>query len=349
VLGEFYEVVHGDIVNIYVDVWSMLESLFYTNNSRYLQTARSSIRTLITPELFNIAAHYRNWFTGRNGRRGMYTRVFFLYPGSPSALTTECPEYRCRQYSRFFNTNVDTSTLIGNCLEAAAALSRSIPGVYVVNTRDIDVDVAIQLISNDEKYRNDKNIVLTRSALSRQHLYYIPNGVVSTPAGVDTHIWNCDTSDAAYDAVVNSKNPQPTWRGVTSAQLPIHFAIRGRPDYGVQPVSGYGSVRTAKLLAQLVHRGTLVNSWYEYETLVSQLQNCSVFTREFVDEQRRLVYYNLKQTLYRYQHRLVNTGSITHLCLQIVDVPDINRVETLSMQYYFQNPIRTAELWYLPW
>jgi hypothetical protein len=253
---------------------------------------------------------------------------------------------------KFFNPTHDTTLLIQNCLEAASILSRSIPFVYVVNTRELDVDVAIQIMSCDSKFTAERNVVLTKSTIPRQHLYYVPNSTIMVPNSNHSKCWDYAASAECMMSVVSPPSSRQRiaedCKYLKACHIPLYYAISGKREYGIPSIPGYGPRKTCDLLNGLAYTGVLPDTWYEYETLVERLMGCESFTSRFTPDQSSQIMHNIKACLIRYQHRYVTAGQLTGLSTQIVDLPDFDRVETISMQYHFANPIRTNELWQLP-
>lgn len=351
ILSEFTHSVASDTINIWIDGWSLIEPFFRDDRLEYMRTASGEIRTLFVPELFNIAAHYRKWYQGRL-RAPVHTRFFFLFQTEPSNLQLENPEYRDKQLTRFIRPEdpvyIETSRTMHNCIEAATILSKSIPGVYVLDTRNLESSVVVQILSQNQDYHANKNVILTRTIRERQQFNYVPNCVIADPNSQKSRCWTQDIAhEAVYSMLPSSKREKIRARNrkIQSDAIPVILSLMGKREYGIASIPSLGIIRSFDLANQLYDEHVLENTWYEYNILVERTHTCEEFTGTIRFENFNTFAQNLKCALIRYQTAQTTFNQINRVVLQIEDAPDPVRVASVSAQYHPNNPIYTQDLW----
>lgn len=354
IMAEFHPRINGDVVNLWIDGWSVIESFFRDENIEFLRTAPGQLTTMLTPELINIAAHYRNWFCGRS-RAPSYVRVFFLFQNTPSELHDLNSDFKRKILDRFMQPKsiefMEISKMVWRCIKSAKILCRSIPGIYLLETGNLEVDIVPQIISNTRGWHADRNIVLSRSTVARQQVFYMHNCSILDPNSQKSRCWDKSLShDLARSLVPSNKRQSIAERAplVDASAIPLLIALIGKKELGVAGIPRFGNVKAFQLLQSLYSEHVLASTWYEYETLVNALENSSTFTNTISFQHHAQVYENLKITLLRYSIRFATESRLNDIGMQLIDAPDRVRVDTLSSQYHSTNPIRTQDLWKIP-
>src|SRR5690554_790786 len=103
-----YEILNRDLnkyvpkdieeVNIFIDVWSIINSLYNPNVMETFTSLNVNEKYMISSELLNLAGHYRHYFASRHKK---YTNIYYYFSDEKcSAHIEKCDKYKESFYNK---------------------------------------------------------------------------------------------------------------------------------------------------------------------------------------------------------------------------------------------------------
>ena len=242
-----------ETVNIYIDLFEVVKSLYSPTLMEELATIRTSTKMNIIAELLNIIGHYRHFFVTRYNK---YATVIFYYSTKKDTYYTGLDkEYKKDfYYKRLFSAgNTDFFTLnkvLRDCLTVVKEYLNYIPHAYLIDTGGMDPRLLPYMmkheVSSEEVHGlinpDDYTIIMTNNNLDLLNLIY----------DEDTLLFKNNHKDKRY---INKEEIYDELGVDNSIGLPIHLvkyllSISGDKSYGIANVSRMKEKKAFKYLAK---------------------------------------------------------------------------------------------------
>jgi hypothetical protein len=318
-------------VSIYIDLNNILNSLY---NPKVLETVNSfneNSRYLISSNLINMAAHFRNYFATR---KQVYTNFVFFYSTKESKYEKEVYEDYCLDYyNKRMGNNPDfiiMNKLIKENLELCKILSDYLPHIYFIDSKDINpMIIPLPFISASEKneisiiYSNDKMQILNAI---RNRCYLLTSDMYNVTLYNRNDLVEYYCKDESY----NNLNP---------ALIPYMFCISGYKKYNINGWKGYAEKKTCKLFNKWIEEDKISNIKYNSEMFLNELINNVKPNEEQLEIfKRNLELFNIV-IIY---NKLSNTDKET--VFDVNDLQDLKSLLRINKEYYELYPLMIDEL-----
>lgn len=161
-------------VDIYIDLNSYMKPLWYSFNTITYKNIN-----VLTANIINCCAHYRNYFWTRH-----YTKTnFYLVLGS------NCPDTKPPEYNAHYKERVNTAAIAGwqfpmieFTKKALGFLCKYLPQIYFIDGENFETGGVIYTLIERHPERNAiPKVVLSRDAYCYQLVAYCPNTFLLRP------------------------------------------------------------------------------------------------------------------------------------------------------------------------
>jgi hypothetical protein len=326
-----------DDVVFYIDIYSLLNSIYNPRTIEHFNTMNNSEKFLITVELLNIAAHYRRYFWSRHQT---YTTFYFYYS------TRECDklkeinrEYKKDYYAKRINDDNPEFSNINSIMEKNIKLSKTIgnyiPNVYFINTKEFDPEGFPRYFITNYHKENQLNVILNNTKLSWQ------NALLD-----DTIVLTCkqDNSEVLEKEDIIPKLTEKDYDEYTFIPelLPIIFSLVGYKRYNIQGLNGYGYIRSSNKIQKWIDDEKISNIEYlDINDFIGDLED------EFVDNQKERLRKSFKQISHREINNLMNEKMKASIDNQIVNKVDGQALRYINDKYFsgkYRTPLKLEEI-----
>ena len=154
-------------VNVFINLDSLIRTLtsenilhclVSSNNEKYLFQTRNFISNI-----FNLAAHYRRYFSARHIYSDIYLYMTFPFKKDEMDSDIYIPEYR-KDYSYLLNkpsASVLTQTII-DAISMAQIIDDYIEGVYLITTNKMETSLIPGIINDKLSEIETDNLIITK-------------------------------------------------------------------------------------------------------------------------------------------------------------------------------------------
>lgn len=164
-------------VNIYIDLYSILKSL-YSDRTNYIIEDYSSV----TSSIINMCAHYREFF---RSRYKVESKFFIVYSKNCPYINKQFyPEYNKNNEFKM-NSNKMADDMIKNNLELLSTLCPYLPDIHFVQGSFETGVIIYDLICREEVNNRNPHIVITKDIYNYQLVSMRDNIVILRPKKKD--------------------------------------------------------------------------------------------------------------------------------------------------------------------
>ena len=161
-------------VNVFINLDSLIRTLTSENILRYLVNSNNEnylfqTRNFIS-NIFNLAAHYRRYFSARHIYSDIYLYMTFPFKKDEMDSDVYIPEYR-KDYSYLLNkpsASVLTQTIIDS-ITMAQIIDDYIEGVYLITTNKMETSLIPGIINDKLSDTESDNLLITKDKYEYQY------------------------------------------------------------------------------------------------------------------------------------------------------------------------------------
>lgn len=327
-------------INMFINLEPILAKFYQDDINKMANSLDQDDRYLLSSELLNICAHYRNFFYSRMNK---YT-TFFCYWGSDRARYN-CnlfEGFRKRHYSRVARdstTFMNLNKLVKDNMEIAQLFSEYLPNIYFIDTQSFDPSaLPYYVISANETPIGLFNLVLSKKPLDYQ-LVSLERTYLLVADGENSY---CIKPSNVYRNILK-KTKQKTNSLIHEAFIPLIYSISGLDTLNIKGVSGYGLSRTISSLEKMINSG--------------QVENNELFANNMIHDVELLTILvggrdNLVETIQN-NYKVISYSNIvdnmTPIDIHTIGRQFINRSDNMGLnelitQYYERYPLMMVEL-----
>ena len=161
-------------VNVFINLDSLIRTLTSENILRYLVNSNNEnylfqTRNFIS-NIFNLAAHYRRYFSARHIYSDIYLYMTFPFKKDEMDSDVYIPEYR-KDYSYLLNkpsASVLTQTVIDS-ITMAQIIDDYIEGVYLITTNKMETSLIPGIINDKLSDTESDNLLITKDKYEYQY------------------------------------------------------------------------------------------------------------------------------------------------------------------------------------
>lgn len=322
-------------INVYIDINSLLDILYRSNNLNNFHTIGKVDNLTISSQIINTVAHYRHYFYSRHQKSTIF---YLLYTSdSPSKFYTNlCETYKSDFLNlRFNKKNTVTMNLQSNIesnVRFANIISQYVPDVYFVNTGRNDIGATIQYLIETDNLPSASHLIYTNDKV----MYQLVNNQ-------DTFIFlnkqdnsKFVTQGNLYEVLTKKDDIQ-----IPSSLYKIVLAIAGNKKYNVNGVKGVQVLKALKILDKAMDSDIITDNDYNSITLILDNMISEGILKE---EHREIIERNFKIFNYNIHVKTFTDVYLDRIDAQLINKTDYDQVMFLSNKYYKYQPIQFLEL-----
>jgi hypothetical protein len=320
-------------VTMYIDLFSILNNIYNPNVTEAIADYfDDDKRLIISSNIINMAAHFRNYFATRQGK---YTNIVFYYSLEESKYEKEVyPEYRKTYYEKRFGKNPDfvmINELIRDNIKLCEIISDYLPHIYFVNSKDINpilVPYHFMEYQLPEEmavvYSNDKIQSLNCAFYKNTKFLTANYGNVSLYKRLDLLDYYSGTDEYNYSLGL----------------LPYTMAIAGYKKYDISGVKGYAEKKACKYINHLIDIGILSDARYQNKEMF--LEDFCKDTK-FKEENKDIVKRNIDLFHLPTMYEKLSEAD-KERAFAVKDLVDIKSIISINDEYYTKYPLQLEEL-----
>lgn len=321
------EFIPGEEINIFINVETILKKITSTleDNENVLSGPRRNL--LLTSCIFNLAAHYRNYFN----KHKVCSKVYIYGPENVES------DYLNRVYNEDYRTNSllmnrDTLTSIGNTyvnsLPYLKTILSYVEGVYYITSGVMEPSLIPSIINNHIDGCEKKNILISDD---RYEYQYTKNDYYIFKPRLEKSIMI--TKENVMDVIKektkckNVENPDVNF-------IPFVLSILGDKYRDIPKIKKKGIATIYKDINKGIE-DNLINEQVTNITSLSQIMES--------DTHNQLAINYLTTNVFEQEKRLSNTN-ISYIKNQLVDKYDSGYLRNVNDEFFIEFPLNIIEI-----
>ena len=314
----------GSFMDIYIDVYSMIKSLY--NKELKIVTP-----TIITSALINICAHYRYYFTGKN----IDTTFYIVNSKNISELNKKfCPNYNSKM-EFVYGADQRIEELMYSNIELLKVLCPYLPDIHFINSEShYETGAIMDHIMNIVNPDNARyNVIITRDAYNYQ-LCSRENTFILRPH---------KTRDGDNSYVINKENLMKVvlWERKTSVKktyinpelLYVVMALSNVPERNIKSLLNFNNA--IDVIQRAVDSMRLVN---EYNFHTNSIWMAINDVKQIANVGEILIDHRIKAIDLAFQSS-VYSNTVEASLLNFENLYDPNTVIKINEKYFINNPL----------
>lgn len=325
----------GDSVNLFIDLYSMINLLYNTNSVKKLEMDMSKIKYRLVLNLLNTVAHYRHYFYSRY----KVTSKIYIYNSDviPEYNNNICNGYKSSKFEKRSSSNTLYLTLneyVNEEINFFKDISAYLQDIYFIDTGDVDIDIIPRYIIKEYSKKNDVNIIITKNIKTFQ-LVKLEKTFILYPSRNDSVL--IDKTKLYTFLLKKNRSSYVPKINININLYPLVLSIAGVKELDVYGVSGFGVVKAFKTIEKLIVNNTIQN-----HLIFSKKELSKILENTYDDTDK--IYNNLKclDIDINYDITMTKINKIK-IMNQIVDMYDVKAIENINKEY-FNNELMLKEL-----
>ena len=321
------EFTEGEEINIFINIENVLKKITSTIEDRENMITGPKRNLLLTSCVFNLIAHYRNYFN----KKKVCSKVYLYGPENEEV------EYLNKVYNSSFRSNSpllnrDNTTSIGNTYKNSIKMMKTIlsyvEGVYFITAGIIEPSVIPLIINKDVDVVEKKNFMISDDRYEYQYIqqnFYILKPRLEKSILIDT----VNVMDVIkYKTKCNNiSNPDINF-------LPFIISILGDHYRNIEKIKRFGVSSLFKMIEKGIGSNLINNNVTNINSLL-----------QIIDEK----YHN--DTTINYlttnvieQYKRLNKTDIDYIKSQIFNKYDSGYLNELNEEYFIEFPLNVIEI-----
>lgn len=327
----------SDKVSCFINLETVWKYLTTTKDLEKKLISYPNFKTTMVADIINIAAHYREFF--RNN--GLDTKIY-LYATSFNSTIGSYNEskynedYRSYYYNKY-NTNPNivllTESLQEEILKNVKTILDFVPGVYMINSENIDSNLVPYIVSNIEPER--KNLIISGDILDTQY-YYVKNFLATyINRGINTGL-TVSYNPESYIAILNKTRvltPQPEINN-NSSFYSLILSCLGEKYRSILSIRGIG----VKTIISMIKDGINNN------IITANTKSIEILKNIFKEDLQEDIINNFKSIDLFSRIDELNDSQILSIKNQLIDRVDINSLMKINKELFSESPLRIESL-----
>lgn len=321
------EFTEGEEINIFINIENVLKKITSTIEDRENMITGPKRNLLLTSCIFNLIAHYRNYFN----KRKVCSRIYLYGPES------EDSNYINRVYNSEFRANSpllnrDKTTSIGNTYTNSIKIIRNIisyvEGVYFITSGIVEPSVVPLVIINDVENTKRKNFMISDDRYEYQYTQY-EFYILKPRLEKSSLITRENVIDVIKEKTKcnNVDNPDINF-------LPFIISVLGDQYRSIDKIKRMGVSSIYKLINKGISNNLINNSVSNINSLL-----------QIIDEKNHNdVSINYLTTSITEQYKRLNVTDISYIKTQIIDKYDSGYLNEINEKYFMEFPLNVIEI-----
>lgn len=318
----------GGKLNMFINLDTILDKFYSNDTMSAFKSLKGKELIILTSEIFNLIAHYRNYFWTRH----RVSTSFYIYNLNMPVMNCKNDEYLSSKLNRKQTEHINfgvVNYVFNKNMELISGISKYIKQCYYIPSNGLEPSLIPYYIINKYSNNNDVcNLILT-SDKSEYSLMSLENTFILKASGKNSTILS---KDNIYDYKFKNIKYRPKIE-LSDELYPLILSMSGYKDRNINGV--YGFTKAYKIVESAVKDSTINNSY---------LPNPKVLRQYIDDNDLEQIVENYKCIDVRRHHRLMNDVDEIRIENKIIDRYDNGALIHLNSKYFETNNIQLVEL-----
>lgn len=317
----------GEEINVFINIENVLKKITSTIEDKENMITGPKRNLLLTSCVFNLIAHYRNYFN----KKKVCSKVYLYGPED------EDVNYVNKVYNSSFRSNSpllnrDKTTSIGNTYKNSIKMMKTIlsyvEGVYFITTGIIEPSLLPHIVVNDVDKNNKKNFMISDDRYEYQYTqqdFYILKPRLEKSILI--------SKDNVMDVIkyktkcTNVENPDINF-------LPFIISVLGDQYRNIDKIKRMGVSSIYKV----------INKGIDNNIINSSVSNINSLLQVIEEKNHNDVTINYLTTSINEQYKRTNSADIRYIKSQIFDKYDSGYLNELNEEYFMEFPLSVIEI-----
>lgn len=317
----------GSKLNMFINLDTVLDKFYAPDILSAFKSLKGKELIIITSELFNLVAHYRNFFWTRYKVK----TTFYIYYLNRKVKLAGHKHYMESKLERKDLNHIDfgaVNYVFEKNMDLISSISKYIKNCYFIPSNGLEPSVIPYYII--KKYSKDEecNLIMT-SDKSEYNLTNLNNTFILRATGKNSKILS---KDDIYNYKFKNIKYKPNIK-ISTKLYPLILAMSGYKDRNINAVSGF--VQSCKIIESAINDYTISNSYVVDPTVLY----------EYLSDDKLETFVKNYQCLDTERHyRLMKKVDQLKIENNILDRYDNGAIVHLNSKYFETNNIQLIEL-----
>lgn len=324
----------NDKVNVFINFETILKFLSTVKDIDKKVYSTNDFKEIMVSNMLNLCAHYRRFFRGN----GLETRVFLYFTGLDSDRFNETDlydDYRSYYLCKYLTNPrfaLIGEELIDSIIPMVKTIANFIPGVYVVEGKNIEGSLIPMIIAkNDESW---KNVIVTGDILEAMYMYE-PNFITHIIRRSPLRSSVSGTIEEVVKNILRKQESEPITNLYSNQSFyTLLLSVLGEKYRSIDGISGMGYGITTKLIQKGIDEHVITQNTTRVELLSKLFSEKQ--QEEFITNFRCLHLPSMYDTLAKTQKYSILS--------QLEDRVDNSSLLRLNGKEFYKHPLMLEEL-----
>ena len=319
---------HPKCINIYIDIYSMVVSLFRFSNVVDILN--------ITSCLVNMAIHYRNYFK----KFGVYSNIFLLYSPTMGITNTKYYTMYNEEYRNRMLNNPNVFESVNQNIGLLRIVCQYLPDIYfkygTVETAVMGYDIMKKLQQNGDE---SPSIFITTSQYAFQIPAVFPQCVLFIPKKsrlMEEKSYSVDICDCLDNYIKETKNRADFGDTKRKGEwITGYMVLSGIPKRNITTLFGFGEA--LRILNGIESSYNIITPESVYDYINAKVKTIQTITREDIVNRFKCIDINYQLEEYRILPESKETSYLTQL-------NNMDELYRLNDKYFKNNSMNLDKL-----
>lgn len=323
----------GDHVNVFINFESVLKNLTMQKNlNDTVSFHKQKLVRELESAVLNLAANYKMYFK----KEKCIPRIYFYHTDlgeNIQQMTAYNKYYRSYYHNRYMSN--PQFRKMGDLLQTVIIpeielILSYVPGCYFIKSKTFDGSIIPYVVST---FSSDKNVIITADVFDTLYMFN-PNFATIYIKRRFQHFNVTSEIDGTVQSIIKDESPFDLTIFNSELYFRLLIAIKGSKIRNISSAKGFGYGKFLKILKDGIEKDVVLR---DFESLDSIIQL-------FPEKHKSDIKQAFQCTSIDTQYSLLSETDIEEVKSQIVDKVDIQSLETLNNQRFFEFPINLQGL-----
>lgn len=333
---QIIQILPGDDVNVFINFECILRNISLRKNlTSDISYYKKEICIDLESAILNVIAHYRGFFKIKyKANPKIYLYYTDLLNENPQQMTVYNKYYRYYYVNRYLQNPQfrDMGKVLTKIIIPEVSLILTyIPDCYFIKSSNFDSSLIPKIISNN--INEFKNVIISGDVFDTLYMHH-PEMIMIYVKRRFQYFHMYSSVESTVQSIIKNESPFDLTIFNSKMYFRLLLAIKGSKIRNIKASKGFGYSRFIKVLSEGMSKGIILKDFSSINSII-----------ELFPEQYREDIKNAFQcTSIESQMELINESNIEEIRSQIVDKIDIESVNALNNNRFFEFPINLPYL-----
>lgn len=332
---QVIQILPGDKVNVFINFECILRNISLRKNlASEISYYKKEICIDLEAAILNVIAHYRGFFKIKYKAE---PKIYFYYTDLLSELPQQMSVYN--KYYRYYYTNRylqnpqfrEMGKILTKIIIPEVSLILSyIPDCYFIKSSNFDSSLIPKIISNMEEC---KNVIISGDVFDSLYMHH-PEFIIIYVKRRFQYFHMYSSVESTVQSIIKNESPFDLTIFNSKMYFRLLLAIKGSKIRNIKASKGFGYSRFIKILTDGTKKGIILRDFSSINSIIEL----------FPDQYREDIKTAFQCTSIDSQMDLISDSNIEEIKSQIIDKIDIESVNALNNNRFFEFPINLPYL-----